>query len=298
MLSRLVVWGGLENLDSLRWIQKAFYENAQKLGIPAFWVKNEPESIAYLFPGDTVITADVIGTHLPYMKGVNYVLHNFGGDHPLCRQLEDTPERLLRLQVWTNEAEGDDWNLCRRFHKEARTLFQPWGSDLLEEEFMVPAFNRHSKDVVFIGAVWSDQYNGVELGNENEIAQLQEACNDHGLTLVLATQIDQEEMVALTRSARLAPVIVGQWQCDRGYLPCRAFKTPAYGVPCFTNSLPVNELFGADPWDPSVYDVVHYALNFTEGEYTDLVLADQDVAALFTYRESLASIERAFEEMR
>ena len=298
MIDRLVCWGGLENKDSLRWIMRAFHENAFKLGIPSVWAPNEPASSVYLFPGDTVITADVIGTHLPYIPDISYVLHNFSGDHPLCEKLADTPERLLRLQVWTNDATGTEWGPCRRFDRDARTLFQPWGSDLLEEEFMAPVFNRDSHDVVFIGAIWSDQYEGTELGNEREIELLKDAVAQHGLNFVHRTQISVEEMVELTRSARLAPVVVGQWQCDRGYLPCRAFKTAAYGVPVFTNSQPLNELFAGDPWSPSVFDVVHYALNFGEDDYMSMALADQDVAAQFTYREALQSIERAFEEMR
>lgn len=299
MIGRLVVWGGKESLDSMRHIQRAFASNAAKLGIDTVWVEDAPTSRDAVTPGSTVISMDVCGKHLPYVNDVSYVLHNFSGSDELCQALETTPERLLRLQVWTTDATGEEWDTCRQFDLSARTLFEPWGSDILAEEFLDPVFNPQSREVSFVGAVWSDQYEGTELGNKAVIAELREACARRGLKFTHRTQISDEQMVAATREARLAPAFAGGWQQEHGYLPCRYFKSAAYGVLAFGNVEMAEALFGwplelVAPLD----EVLDRALSLRSVEYLRLVRDQQRVCSRYTYRESLESISRALEAIK
>jgi hypothetical protein len=297
---RLVVWGGREDLSSHRWIQKAFHETALKTGINSLWLANSPEYVTDIQPGDLVISADIYGEWLPYVPGADYVLHNFDGGSRLCQHLEQTPERLLRLQVWTDDATGDDWGPCRSFDREARTLFQPWGTDLTPSEFLDPVFNPTSRDATFVGAIWADQHNGVELGNEGVIADLKAVLAERRLAFNHLTQVSEADQVAALRLSRLTPALAGAWQAAKGYLPCRCFKLPSYGCAMFTNVAAVNRLFDGATSGPetSLADQVDEMLGLGEGDYTDLVLAQQEVAAGFTYIQSLSSILRAFVEMR
>jgi hypothetical protein len=303
-VNRLVVWGGLEGLESHRWIQRAFHQAANKLGTESVWLANTTDNARRLQAGDRVITADIFGEHLPYLAGVDYVLHNFDGSHPLCQSLEHTPERLLRLQVWTKEAGGEPWGPLRFFHAGARTLFQPWGTDLLAEEFLEPVFNPDSRDVAFVGAVWSDQHLGVELGNEAAIDELKQACAAHRLNFVHATHVSDAEQTQMLRAARLTPAVAGAWQVANDYLPCRAFKLPSYGCAMFSNVPVVNQLFYPDveaAWSvPAVpiADQVTALLALGEAEYLAVVRGQQQIASQFTYRQSLEAIDRAFKEMQ
>ena len=255
-MKRLVVWGGGDRAsqDSFRWVWQAYHETAKKLGIPTVWAADTPEWHPHVFPGDTVLGVDVWSQHIPYVRGARYVLHNFSAGHPLVEALGDSND-FLRLQVWTTDAFGEKWDTYRQFDRQGKVLFQPWGSELLKEEFMAPTFNPDSKEVVFIGAVWSDVRDGVELGNEAVIEELMMACLSEGLAFTKHTQVTQEEKIRLTREARLAPVVVGGWQCHHGYLPCRAFNSAAYGVPVLTNSPYVADLFGFGGQPATIADI-------------------------------------------
>lgn len=296
-MNRLVVWGARDSLDSIRHVWRAYHETALKLGIPSVWV-DDRRPIQPL-TGDTVLAADVTAKNLGYVPMVNYVLHNFDGASPLCRALEDTPERLLRLQVWTRDATGEEWAPFRQFDRAARTLFQPWGSDLLAEEFLEPVFNPTSRDVTFVGAVWSDQYQGTELGNEGTIRELRTVCAQRGLAFRHLTQIPDAAMRDAIRAARLAPSFAGAWQVEKGYLPCRYFKAAACGVLAFGNVPTAETLLGASSIaNGSVEGTLGAALDLGRGQYLSLVREQQRVVSAYTYRQSLESIDLAFAEIQ
>ena len=51
-----------------------------------------------------------------------------------------------------------------------------------------------------------------------------------------STTLDQEESIKYHQNALMAPTIVGGWQKEKGYIPCRIFKTISYGHIGITNS--------------------------------------------------------------
>ncbi len=295
--NRLVVWGARDSLDSIRHVWRAYHQNALKLGIKSTWV-DDRFPIA-LDPGDLVLAADVTGKNLPYVPGVSYLLHNYDNEaSPLCQALEATPERLLRLQVWTNDARGEEWDICRQFDRESRTLSMPWGTDLLAEEFMEPVFNPESRNVTFVGAIWSDQYEGTELGNERVIDELRAVCAQRGLTFVHRTHIPDSQNVQLVREARLAPAFSGAWQVDHGYVACRALKAPSYGALCISNVPSVKRIMGPSALEgESVAELIENALRLGRTQYMNLVREQQRQVRRYTYREGIAAIERAFAEI-
>lgn len=301
MIKNLVVWGGNgSDLDSLRWIMRSFYLTACKTGIQAYWVADEPASARYVAAGSTVIAADRWSEHLHYTPGADYVLHNFNNDtSDLCKVLDQTPEHLIRLQVWTNDASGEQWDECRQWNREARTLFQPWGSDLLPEEFLEPVYNPLSKEITFVGAIWADQYQGVELGNKHTMEELRRVCERRRLHFRHLTQVSDAEMILAMRSARLTPAFAGDWQVSHGYVPCRYFKAAAYGTLAFGN-VPSAEglLGGASISDGTVEGTFEAALGLSRGRYLNLVREQQRVASRYTYRASLDAIGRALEEIK
>ena len=297
-MKRLIVWGGGErtSLDSFRWVGEAYHETAKKLAIPTEWTADSPEWHPHVFPGDTVLGVDIWSKHIPYVKGARYVLHNYEASHPLYQALGDS-NLFLRLQTWTTDAFGEKWDNYRQFDREGKVLFQPWGSELLAEEFMEPTYNPDSNDVVFVGAVWSDIRDGVDLGNKAVIQELKDACAEIDLNFVHYTHISPEEKVRVTREARLAPVVVGGWQCEHGYLPFRAFNSAAYGDPVLTNSPFVADLFDFGGEHETIADFLEVGLLAHPKQYEAWARRDQEIASRYTYAQSLAAIERAFEEM-
>lgn len=297
-MNRLIVWGGRENLDSIRHVLRHYFENANRLTGHALWLKDDPAMMSAILPGDTVLAVDVTAHHLGYLPGVRYILHNFDGAHPLCQALEETPENLLRLQVWTNDATGEEWDICRQFDLEARTLFQPWGTDVLAEDFMSPVFNPESGRVAFVGAVWADQWQGVELGNEGTIGELRAWCRQRALMFDHRTHVPDSVNIDVVRAARLAPALAGQWQCDKGYVPCRALKNVSYGALCVTNVPSVKRILWPTAVEgETVEELMEEALGMHRTLYLNLVREQQRRVARYTYRQSLESIERAFNEI-
>ena len=296
-MKRFVVWGGRESLDSIRHVLRHYFDSASKLGYHAVWLKDEPASAPLLSAGDTILAVDVAAHHLPFMPDARYVLHNFDGSVGLCQALEETPQNLLRLQVYTSAASGERWGPARYFDREARTLFQPWGSDLLKEEFLAPVVNPEARTVPFIGAIWSDQYQGVELGNEAVIEELKQACGARGLVFTHRSHVPDSENVRVVRSGRLAPAFAGEWQATRDYFPCRVAKAAAYGQLPLTNVPVCLEVLGGAALRGSVDEVVEQALSLNRSQYLNLVREAQRGVSELTYRESLASIERAFAEI-
>lgn len=295
MFNRLVVWGGRTGLESHRWIQRHFHQTAAKIGVPTVWVNDDTTFL--LQPGDTVIAADVWNKYLYYKPGVDYVLHNFSQDHPVMQQVDE--RNLLRLQVWTYDAFGEEWDTCRQFSKEGGVLFQPWGTDLLAEEFLDPIFNPMSREAVFVGAIWGDIRTGIELGNESAIDDLKAVLREHGLTFRHLTHVSDQENVDAVRSGRLAPAIAGGWQVQHGYIPCRVFKNVSYGTAMFTNVPQVNMMFGdAAVKGAAIGELISNVLRMRRADYENLVRAQQRVAARYSYRESLAAISRALQEKK
>lgn len=290
---RIVAWGGTTGLESHRWIHRAFVETARKMGWEAWWCSDTPDNRSLLTPGTIVITADIYATMLGYaVPGVNYVIHNLDASHPLCQTCE--PDRLLRLQVFTNDSFGEKWDDFRLYHRESHLLFQPWGTNLLPEEFYEPVFNLMNTGVVFVGAVWSDVRNQVELGNLAMIEELKEAVAEHRLNYLSRTHISNDEMIELVRRCRLAPSFASGWQVEHGYLPCRAFKNVSYGTLGVTNVVQLAEKLGCPLG--SITEQFDWALGLRRHSYLSTVKEQQRFVAKYTYRESLLAIQRAFRE--
>lgn len=294
---KIVLWGATQSLDSTRHIYRAYHDTLAKLGIPVVWVADAPASREAIGAGDLVFAMDIWGAHIgPAIADVDYVLHNFTPDHELSQTIDE--RRLLRLQVYTDDAlqwEHETWDACRLFHRGGRTLFQPWGTDLLAEEFYDPVFNLGAEECCFVGAIWDD--NG--LGNAQMIPELTAALERRRLTFTHLTQVSDEANIAAVRRSRIAPAIAGGWQVSKNYMPCRVFKNVSYGQLAVTNVPRFHDLFGDSfVWGDTLDEIVGAAIDLTGRSYVERVREQQAVVARYTYRESLSSIARALEEGR
>ncbi len=293
---RFVLWGmkGDAGGDSFRHVHRHYKHALWRLGKDVVWWGDDPDNRELLESGDIVFAVDVASNHLGHpVDGVTYVLHNFGPAAQVWEGL--SPENSLRLQGYTNACErwGVEWDAGRRFDKEGRILFQPWGTDLLAEEFHAPIFEGRSEEIPFVGSIWD----GDGQGNMEAISELKEITAAHRLVFRHYTHIDDATNVNVVRKARLAPAITGTWQVENDYLPCRVFKNVSYGALALTNVPFFRRLFeGCFTSYGSVSQIITDALQLTEDEYLELVREQQEVVKRYTYRESLLSIERALEE--
>jgi len=299
---RIVIWGLRKRWHTHRFIHKAFYENAKKLGYETIWVEDEKENQKHIQTGDLIISAEVIGKmisekitfeeyNLPIRGDVFYCLHNF--KDVFWEKID--PARLIHLQVYVSHIENTadkKWGSATYFDTKTRTLFQPWGTDLLVEEFKKPIFNKNSF-VFWIGSVWN---NSANQGNLNEIEELKIVLKQNNLKFLNLRFIPDWLNIFLIRRSRIAPAIVGKHQIDVNYLPCRMFKNISYGQLGITNVKKFKDILGDSFVEGvSIKELVENALALSKEEYLAKVKAQQEAIKNYTYKNSIENIIKAFD---
>lgn len=295
---RIVIWGLRKKYHTHRYIHKAFYENARKLGYDTLWVEDEKKSAEYIRPGDVIIASEVSGKMvlekktladyaLPIRQDVWYCLH---GLKPVFTKELDL-DRYIELHVYHKEAQTADeqWGPVTFFDTKKRMLYQPWGTDLLPEEFKEPVYTNTSL-VFWIGSIWN---NALLQGNTEAIAALRQSLQAHKLHFVHLRFIPDWMNVFLVRRSRIAPAIAGTFQVNIDYLPCRMFKNISYGQLGITNVKKFEDILGASyvPGN-TIEELICNSLALPKKTYIERVKEQQAVIANYTYKQSIEHILR------
>jgi hypothetical protein len=285
-----VVWGLATERNTFRYIHAAFYATLKKVGIPVVWVDDRETSQAAVEAGNLVIAVGFAARHLPLVDDAAYCLHNF--DDAIPGQLS----HAIRLQVYTRAAEqlGERWGAVVRFDLSTRTLYQPWGTDLLPHEFRPPIY-RPRGTVFWVGSVWED---GSGQGNIDEIRQLKSALRRHNISFFQLSDLSHAAGIRAVRLSRIAPAIAGHWQAQNHYLPCRFFKNVSYGHIGFSNVSKFRDLLGSSclPGE-TVDELVDNVLTLAPRQYLELVREQQSVIREHTYLQRLSAIGQALEQI-
>jgi hypothetical protein len=304
-IKRIVIWGLRTKYHTHRHIHQAFYKNAQKLGYETIWVEDEKKNQKYLQPGDLIISADPIGKmvpekftfeeyNLPVRDDVFYCLHHFKEIF-----LEKLPKKnYVNLIAYTNIVneilEIEKWGPATYFDNKTKTLYQPWGTDLLVEEFKKPTQNKN-KFVFWIGSVWNDSLNR---GNIHEIQKLKEVLKKNNLLFINFRFIPDILNILFTRLSRIAPAISGKFQVEIQYLPCRVFKNISYGQLGITNVKKFKDILGESFIEgDTIEQLVDNSLKLSKEEYLKKVSMQQEKIVDFTYKNSINNIIKAIEQL-
>lgn len=304
-IKRIVIWGLLKKYHTHRHIHQSYYKNAKKLGIAVLWVEDEKKNQSLIKPGDLIITADPVGKmvpekfslseyHIPIRNDIFYCLHRV--KDIFTSQL---PQENILFLDWhkteIRETPGmESWTPVTHFNRETRSLYQPWGTDLLKNEFKSPVCNRNSL-VFWIGSVWNDKNNH---GNIDQIHELKTALKKHALRFIQLRFIPDFLNIFFIRISRIAPAISGNQQVKVGYLPCRVFKNISYGQLGITNVPEFKEVLG-DAFVPgeTISELISNSLKLDNKAYLDLVKRQQEKIKVFTYENAIENIFRAFKEL-
>ncbi len=298
-IKRIVIWGLRTRYHTHRHIHQAFYENAKKLGYEAIWVEDEGKNAKLIQAGDLVIAAETVGKmvpeklkfedyKLPIKDGVYYCLHNY---KDIFKE-KINKDFLLNLKVYMNEAEKADqkWGPATFFDSKTRTLYQPWGTNLLAEEFKKPVFN-NNRLVFWIGSIWN---NALNQGNIEEIKELKKVLISLKLKFINIRFIPDWLNIFLTRISRIAPAIAGEYQVKVDYLPCRMFKNISYGQLGIINVEKFKDILGNNFIDgDSIRELIENALSLSKEEYLKKVEAQQEIIKNYTYKQSIENIIKA-----
>jgi hypothetical protein len=118
----------------------------------------------------------------------------------------------------------------------------PWASDLLPHEIdeikkVLPSIQKNRN------CLWVGTIGGGTFGNINQVTPFINACNEEGIPFIRKSAMNKQEFLQEHLSSYIVPAIVGQWQMEKGYIPCRIFINISAGQMGITNSYRVYELF-------------------------------------------------------
>ncbi len=260
---QVVIWGHKLHSHTHSYIHNAFYKAFTHLGYKTYWFDSTDHVEDFDFANTLFLTEGQVDENLPLREDGFYILHNC--DYQKYQSLRNK-KRTINIQVYTDDVLN--WpdlvkmDLCTYCDFEGRTIYLTWASDLLPEEIeknKFAVFNTQQKHRV----MWVGTYGGSLFGNDTELTPFIKEAEKHKFQFLIKHQISDELNCQFVQQSQLAPAIVGKWQKEKGYIPCRIFKNISYGQMGVTNSARINELFeGKLIYDPDPAQLFHKALNF------------------------------------
>jgi hypothetical protein len=236
---RFIVWGHEHYSHTHSYIHYGYFKAAQSLGWDVEWLKNTKENALKLGNTDEFLffTEGQVDSYIPINAKSFYILHNCH-----MNKYKDIPEKnKLLLGVYVNyrilkNTIPLENKLFHYWQEDINTLYMPWATDILPDEIdeNIKNLNRQNNGkVVFLGSCWGGYH-----GNIDELTNLSNGCKKINLPfdLIQTQKINQEESIKILQNAFITPSIVGRWQKEVGYIPCRIFKTISYGQLGVTNS--------------------------------------------------------------
>ncbi|MEK7202855.1 MAG: hypothetical protein AAB653_00880 [Patescibacteria group bacterium] len=228
--------------------------------------------------------------NIPVRDDIFYCLHNIKD----VFKNKLNPKNYINLQVYSSlhiKESDQAWSPVTHFDAETKTLFQPWGTDLLAEEFKKPVFNKNSL-VFWIGSIWNNTFNQ---GNMDEIKELKNVLKQNKLNFINVRFVPDWLNIFLIRKSRIAPAIAGKYQVEIDYLPCRMFKNISYGQLGITNVKKFKDILGDSFIEGNtIKELIENALSFSKEEYIAKVKAQQEIIKNYTYKNALENIIKTF----
>ena len=204
---KFIVWGLPLHSHTHSYIHHAFARVSKHLGYETHWVPDEEPSNNALTPGSVVLSCGVADTNLRSVEGVQYILHNSARD-------DLRENKHINLQVYTHDVlERDTESLgdLTFWESSTKTLYQPWGTDLLPDEVLAQEPTSSSsakKDVYWVGSVTNGEH-----GNIDMLQRYAELCAPLGVKVSVKQNVSVRDAIDLTRSSRHAPTIAS-WSDD------------------------------------------------------------------------------------
>ena len=195
------------------------------------------------------------------------------------------------------EQAGERWDEVTFFDSATRTLFQPWATDLLAREFKEPVVDRSGRIVFWVGSIWDD---ALGRGNVNEIQILKDVLEARGIRFVHLRGISDSLNIRYVRNSLIAPAIVGRWQMENNYLPCRMWKNISYGQLGVSNVGKFADIFeDCAVRGESIEELIDNALSLPFSTYRDMIYRQQEIVKeRHTYVNRLLNIIKAFESIQ
>ncbi len=258
---KVVIWGHKLHSHTHSYIHNGFFVAFKHLGYPTYWFDDKDDVSNFDFSNSLFLTEGQVDERIPLRDDCQYILHycrTTKYDHLIANR------QCVTMQVYNNalynfNADGSpipgsqpdrstliNFDPCVLLDPIGKRVYMPWATDLLPHEIEqiqkeLPTIHR-GKTIYWVGSI-----GGGAFGNGKEIDAFKNAAAQHRIKFIhkdpWSKGISPEENLKLIQKSYIAPAIVGQWQNQVGYIPCRIFKNISYGQMGVTNSATVQELF-------------------------------------------------------
>jgi hypothetical protein len=277
---KVVIWGHKLHSHTHSYVHNAFYRAFQSLDYETYWFDDKDDVSDFDFSNCLFLTEGQADQNIPIRLDCMYILHNARMEKYKALGMNN----YISLQVYTDDVLNQNILKiapCIHFDIKGRTVYMPWATDLLPNEIdqiiaKIPQINKKSKIISWVGTIGKGLF-----GNSEEIDPFKNEARKLGYKFVHKINLSLEENIKLVQASFIAPAIVGTWQKEKGYIPCRIFKNISYGKLGVTNSERVSELFeGRIVYNSDTSKLFHDALkrvkNISNDELKDLVLFVRD----------------------
>jgi hypothetical protein len=240
---KVVIWGHKLHSHTHSYIHQRFFEAFKYLGFPTYWLDNQDDLSRLDLSNALFITEGQVDQNIPLRKDCLYILHNCAQEK--YKEALDSSQYIL-LQVYTDDVltrpTCEKIAPCIYYDVRNKVVYMPWASDLLPYEIdemkkLLPNITKNQH------CLWVGTLGGGTFGNIDQVTPFVNACKEQGIPFIQKSAMNKKTFLEEHAHAYLAPAIVGRWQMEKGYIPCRIFINICAGQLGITNSYRVYELF-------------------------------------------------------
>jgi hypothetical protein len=285
---RIILWGLRTQRNSFRYIWQGFFDNFQRLGYETIWVDDDKKNLQFVTRESLVFAVNVAAKNLKPVKGTKYVLHNIANQNFI------ESSQVINLQVFTKAAYGESLgSQAILWDQESRTLYQPWGIPEDSTSWLKPSSKGNIE--YWVGAVWNNENNQ---GNLETIIEYREILSQRnikfrrvgGTKWFTRNGVSSNKSLNLINQSPIGASIVGNWQKENSYVPCRFFKNIAAGAPP-TSNLDLSEILRIDGnYKESIKDLVDGRINQTLIQEIEMVNNAQTAIKIYSYENNINRI--------
>jgi hypothetical protein len=289
-MAKVIIWGLKSDFHSHKFIQGAFYRNFLDMGYETIWIDDLESNQNLVNRLDIVFAVDVASRFLPIVQGAKYVLHN------LFAETLGLDKNYINIQVHYSAASGVNLGIPYvHWDSEKRTLFQPWGVPTHPKNWKLPNESK-SLNEYWVGSIWN---NDLKQGNSDFMEGYISSLNEQGIKFFRRGTpsrfqpqgVSEAKSIRFVNKSAVGAAVVGNWQKENRYIPCRLFKNIASGAVPSSNA-DFSELFGLNGgiFNDNPDTVIRKVIGLSQSEKTDLVESAQQKILPYTYHAGIQRI--------
>jgi hypothetical protein len=250
------------------------------------WLDDLEKNQEFIRTGDFVLAAGVACKFLLPSNKVRYLLHNV--DNLNFQDAANT----INLQVFTTDSKGEKIDeTVSLWDEKKKTLYQPWGLPEPRRDWHTPQ-NFKSKKENWIGAIWDNE---LHQGNREQLALYISTLKNHGIRFkrlggtrsISKSGLSSKKAFEKVNQSRIGAAIVGKWQKESGYIPCRAFKNIAAGAIPISNA-DMTHVFGSGYlYTPDLEELVEFSLGLGHNEISMRSESCKETLAGYSFERAL-----------